>query len=67
MGITVGLIPDIMDKLSLVGINALCIATASSLSIAIVLKIFHLRTRPEGGEKIRLTPVKQLHSTSWAI
>jgi len=51
MGITVGLIPDIMDKLSLVGINALCIATASSLSIAIVLKIFHLRTRPEGGEK----------------
>ncbi|MEG1212391.1 MAG: lysine exporter LysO family protein [Leclercia sp.] len=50
MGITVGLIPEIMDKLSLVGINALCIATASSLSIAVVLKIFHLRTRTASGE-----------------
>lgn len=45
MGITIGLIPQILDKLSLVGINAFCIAIASSLSIAIVLKIFHLRNR----------------------
>lgn len=50
MGITVGLIPDIMDKLSLVGVNALSIAAASSLSIAVVLKVFHLRTRSESAE-----------------
>lgn len=50
MGITVGLIPEIIDKLSLVGINALCIAIASSLSIVIVLKIFHLRTQSSAAE-----------------
>lgn len=52
MGMTVGLIPDIMAKLSLVGINALCIAVASSLSIAIVLKIFHFRTHPESEQSL---------------
>lgn len=50
MGITVGLIPDIMDKLSLVGMSAFCLATASSLSIAVVLKIFHVRSRTVSGE-----------------
>ncbi|ENM0555158.1 lysine exporter LysO family protein [Salmonella enterica] len=49
MGISVGTFPGIVEKLSLVGINALCIATASSLSIAITLKIFHVRTRHECG------------------
>ncbi|MDF7679666.1 lysine exporter LysO family protein [Enterobacteriaceae bacterium ESL0689] len=47
MGITVGAIPEIMNKLSLIGVNALCIAVASSLSIACVLKIFYLRSASE--------------------
>ncbi|QUY46444.1 lysine exporter LysO family protein [Serratia plymuthica] len=42
MGITVGFIPDIAEKLGSVGITAISIALASSLSIAIVLKIFYL-------------------------
>ncbi|WJV63955.1 lysine exporter LysO family protein [Pectobacteriaceae bacterium CE70] len=43
MGITVGLIPDITEKLVTVGVNAISIAVASSLSIAIVLKVFHYK------------------------
>ncbi|RBP57852.1 hypothetical protein BHG07_16390 [Brenneria salicis ATCC 15712 = DSM 30166] len=44
MGITIGLIPGIVSKLAEVGVNAISIAVASSLSIAIVLKIFYIRT-----------------------
>ncbi|MFC3395558.1 lysine exporter LysO family protein [Brenneria rubrifaciens] len=45
MGVTIGLIPDIMQNLSKVGINALSIAAGSSLSIAIVLKVLHIKIR----------------------
>ncbi|WP_435954749.1 lysine exporter LysO family protein [Dryocola sp. BD626] len=55
MGVTIGLIPGIFDELYSVGLNAISIAVASSLAIAIALKIFHVRTCREsnssGSEK----------------
>jgi uncharacterized membrane protein YbjE (DUF340 family) len=40
MGTTVGSIPDIMGQLLTLGVNAISIAVASSLAIAVFLKIF---------------------------
>ncbi|MDC9588301.1 lysine exporter LysO family protein [Xenorhabdus sp. XENO-10] len=53
MGITIGAIPGIISKLTDVGINAISIAFASSLSIVIVLKFFHIKTA--GNEKNKVT------------
>lgn len=54
MGATIGLIPGIFQKLSLVGLNAFSIAAGSSLSIAIALAAFHLKTQPKSDNEIDL-------------
>lgn len=52
MGVTIGLIPGIFQKLSLVGLNAISIAVGSSLSIAIALAVFHIKTRSNYEDEI---------------
>lgn len=47
MGVTVGQVPDIMGKLHLVGVSALCIAFCSSFAIALVLTLFYSKARRE--------------------
>jgi uncharacterized membrane protein YbjE (DUF340 family) len=47
MGITVGDIPNILDKLFTVGLSAISIAFASSLSIAVILKLSNVYTGSE--------------------
>ncbi|PKE32378.1 hypothetical protein CWS43_00265 [Rahnella sp. AA] len=57
MGVTVGFIPGILSKMAAVGFNAISIATASSVSIAVVLKIFHWKT-----EALKAVDVKEDHA-----
>ncbi len=59
MGITIGLIPDIKDKLILAGINAISIAVAASLCITIVLRFFHLKNCTQEN-----LAIKRLHQHS---
>ncbi len=59
MGITIGSISGIFQKLSLVGLNAISIAAASSFSIAIVLAIFHINTQSSDEKKDALDSVQK--------
>lgn len=59
MGVTIGLIPGIFQKLSLVGLNAISIAFASSLSIAIALTVFHIKTQSDSDNRIDLSTTQK--------
>lgn len=59
MGVTIGLIPGIFQKMSLVGLNAISIAVASSLSIAIALTVFHIKTQSDADNEIDLSTTQK--------